>query len=454
MASPSKIEPLLDEVRARLRPTPSEQRLLARVQAEAVERLERALPSDVEIGLVGSGAKGTALRGNNELDLFLLFPDSYSVEQLRQVGLSCAQRAMRGLPTEKSYAQHPYLKAHLHGVKLDIVPSYKIEDIAARRSAVDRSQLHLLWVNPRLDARKRDDVRLLKQFAKALGVYGAQTRVEGFSGYLCELLILHHGSFSALLQSAQSWKHPVLDPAGHHLPSKARALFPDAPLVVIDPTDPARNVSAVVSRTSLYRFALAARAFLAQPSRAFFFKEKEIHGAARLRRLIAARGTATLLLAMPSPPLVEDVLWPQLRKTSNALAAALSANEFRLLGQYFYSDPDTCFILFETMEGALPAIRRAPGPPVWQANDVERFVRAHRRSSNVHVEHERVVAIAPRPARTPEQTLRAALRAPKHLGLPPAFLRALKAAKWGTALDLLRTPAGREVASDYFTRHL
>ncbi len=451
----ANLERLLDPIRHELRPGAQERAKLEQVENEIKSRLRKTVPADVEIGLVGSTAKGTALRGNHELDIFILMPKSWPLEEMQAKGLAWAKKAMRGVKTELNYAQHPYLKAYIDGVKADLVPSYKLANFEHLGSAVDRSQLHTIWVNARLNDEGRDDVRLLKAFFKAQGVYGAQTRVEGFSGYLCELLIINYGGFASCLRAMQAWKMPhALDPAHHHPEGAILKHFPNTPLVVVDPVDSNRNVAAVVSRTSMARAILAARSFMENPHRSFFFKEKEVHSPAKLRQIIRERGTHTLVLFMPAPPLVEDVLWPQLRKSAQSMVGLLERAEFRVFGHYFWSDNERAVILFEFMDKELPAVRRAAGPQVWLEKDVNAFLARHKKAHNLHVEHERVVAVARRECRTPKELLENAMKKPQKTGIPAPFVRAMKKRKWGVATDLLADEGLREVASDYFSRRL
>ena len=449
------LDRLLDPIRRELRPTHEEMARLETAERIINTRLKKVISPDVEIGLMGSAAKGTALRGNQELDIFMLMPKSWPLTDMQQKGLAWAKKAMKGLKTELNYAQHPYLKVHIDGIKIDLVPSYKLHNFEKLGSAVDRSQLHTVWVNTRLNEQGRDDVRLLKQFFKTLGVYGAQTRVEGFSGYLCELLIIHYGGFAPALEAMKDWKMPLaLDPAHHHPAAAVLKHFPNSPLVVIDPVDENRNVAAVVSRTSMSRAILASRAFLQSPDREFFFREKEVHSVSKLRAIIKARGTTTLVLFMPAPKCVEDILWPQLRKCAHSLIGVLARSEFRVFGHYFWSDGKRALILIELMEDGLPAVRRAAGPQVWLAKDVAAFISRHEKDANLHVEHERVVAIARREERTAKEVLERAMKKSERIGVPAQFVRAMRKKRWGTAQDLLADAALREVASDYFSRHV
>lgn len=444
---------MLEKVKLRIRPSRADAARAEKIRQFVVGRLEKVVPHDVEIGMMGSVAKGTNLATNRELDIFLLIPRKLTHEQMTKKGLAWAKKAMRGEKTEIGYANHPYLKAHKDGYKIDIVPSYKIENAERLGSAVDRSQLHTSYVNSHLNDSQKDEVRLLKQFAKTLGVYGAELKVEGFSGYLCEILIMQYGSFVGVLEAAAKWgKCPALDLQGLHPKTDLRKMF-DAPMIVIDPVDAKRNVSAVVSQTSLSRFIYAARAYLKKPSEEFFFREKEVHSAPKLRAIISSRDTKCLVIFFRSPELVEDILWPQLKKTATALAKAFERAEVRVFGHYFWSDGENALIMFELMDWKLPGVKRCAGPAIWLSKDVELFTKRHSDALNLHLEHERIVAVERRTLKTPELVLQLAVKEGESLGIPAKFLKALRNGKIGGANDLLRPPY-LEVASDYFTRRV
>lgn len=98
---------------------------------------------------------------------------------------------------------------------------------------------------------------------KNQGIYGAEIRVEGFSGYLCELLITHYDSFINLVKEAAKWEIPtIIDVESYHPKKDLTKVFTKAPMIVIDPVDKSRNVAAVVSSTSLSIFIFACRQFL------------------------------------------------------------------------------------------------------------------------------------------------------------------------------------------------
>ena len=147
--------------------------------------------------LVGSAAKDTFLSTSMDIDLFLLFPPSTPRETLASVGLSIGRAILHD--QEECFAEHPYLRGTYHGYKTEIVPAYHITSAAQKLSAVDRTPLHTAYVTTHLRDDQKPEVRLFKQFLKGIGCYGAEAEIEGFSGYLCEILILYYHSFHELV---------------------------------------------------------------------------------------------------------------------------------------------------------------------------------------------------------------------------------------------------------------
>ncbi|HQQ25676.1 MAG TPA: nucleotidyltransferase domain-containing protein, partial [Methanomassiliicoccales archaeon] len=174
---------LEEEVLRKLRPRAGTVRRLE----EAVERLKRSTDAsisrsglDLRTMLVGSVAKGTYV-GEPDIDLFVLFPEDVERKDLERVGLRIGQEVLGG---ETRYAEHPYTHGEMDGFEVDLVPCYEVKDASQIRSAVDRTPFHTRFVLSHLDDGKRDQVLLLKQFMKGIGVYGAEAKVQGFSGYL------------------------------------------------------------------------------------------------------------------------------------------------------------------------------------------------------------------------------------------------------------------------------
>ena len=120
------------------------------------------------------------------------------------------------------------------------------------------------------------EVRLLKKFMQGIDVYGAEIKVGGFSGYLCELLIMKYGSFAQTIGAfARYNQRVVIDIEGFYADreNELSLLFPE-PLVIVDPVDKGRNVASAVQPQKLYTFIGASRAFLKKPTEDFFYPPK------------------------------------------------------------------------------------------------------------------------------------------------------------------------------------
>lgn len=390
------MEEVLAKALARIKPSKAERQRDYAVADKVMHRLRRVLPKGITTELVGSIAKNTNLRGDRDIDVFLLFPKSYSRKSLETLGLRYAKKAIAPAKWRMHYAEHPYIKTSISGCDVELVPSYGIKRIEEMGTAVDRSPMHTRYVNARISEGMCDDVRLLKQFLKRLDVYGAELRVEGFSGYLCELLVLHHGSLAQLLRAAADWNAPVLCEEPHAQP-ELRERFKGAALVVIDPVDPERNVAAAVSETSLSRFIAASRAFLRSPSEEFFFGTAQAQSAAQMRSMMKARGTDFALLQFAAPDVVPDILWPQLKSTQRKINAVLQRQDFALLDSACFADAKRCALLFEFLVSRLPAAQRVAGPPVVFAQGVGEFVKRHAKAlSGPFIDGGRVVTMEKR----------------------------------------------------------
>jgi len=360
---------LEEEVLGSIRPTREETQQIKEVADRVISRIEAG--GQASAMLVGSVARGTWIHGDRDLDIFLLFDPSLPREELECRGLALAREiaASEAAGFREKYAEHPYINARICGFSVDLVPCYRVESASCIQSAVDRTPFHMAYIRERIRPFV-DDVILLKQFAKAGGIYGSDQMTEGFAGYLCELLVLHYGGFRPLLEAAAQWRPGVIiDPERH----RARD-FPE-PMVVVDPVDPCRNVSASVSLSRMCEFMELARGYLACPSRAFFFPQKRaqltIDEAAGL---LSSRGTFLYAIPLPTPPYIEDIVVPQLRKSLDALRAMLDRHGFFVNRADCEMHEDRSMLLFELLVDELPAVKRHAGPPVWNRVNAAKFV--------------------------------------------------------------------------------
>src|SRR5881398_2131182 len=352
-----------ERVLARIRPSPDEEARIETVVRELLERLRAKLKSkrwEAKPFLAGSVAKGTHLTGT-EIDVFVAFPPDLPRADLEERGLALGKILEKGT---HRYAEHPYTRGWYGGFEVEIVPCYRITDATQRMSAVDRTPLHVDYVLGHVKEGQTNEVRLLKAWAEEIGVYGAEAKVLGFSGYLCELLILKYASFRGVLDSSLSWRPGTVIV----LEGPPARTFTE-PLVVVDPVDPNRNVASAVGMEQMATFVHAARAYLQAPSERFFFpRPLKPLPLPKLRALARKRGAGLLAISIPAPTVTEDVLYPQLRKAHRSFADLLHRNAFQVFDSRFDVVGKEAVFLFELDVESLPRASRHEGPPVWVKN--------------------------------------------------------------------------------------
>lgn len=387
----NQFDEVCDKVLDRIEPTPAEQEqtlhlaeLLRRRVAVAIE--EAQLEASVEVG--GSVAKDTWLRGEADIDIFILFSQGLSKLQLGDLGLRIAKQAVAGHPTRERYAEHPYLEAFIDDLRVNIVPCFDAQP-GQWRSAADRSPHHTSYVNGRFgDANLRRATRLLKRFMKGIGVYGAEIRVGGFSGYLCELLIIHSQSFRKTIDDASQWRVGRFIDVAHHYQGRREEitrLF-DHPLIVIDPVDSHRNVAAAVSVNSFSRLVSATKLFTRNPSTRFFFPEdREPISPPAMEHHLKNLGYDVVFVAIESTGTVPDVLWGQLYKSANFLRRQLSQSGFTVITSAVWSDEVRTSLFAYALETRwLSRVRRHIGPPFDSGGALD-FLEKHTTSASTAI---------------------------------------------------------------------
>jgi tRNA nucleotidyltransferase (CCA-adding enzyme) len=356
-------------------------RLAEELNAKLVREAERS-GLQVEVRLDGSVAKDTWLKGDADIDIFLRVPTSLSRADLETRCLGVARRALKGYPIIERFAEHPYIETHFEKVRVNVVPCYDVPK-GEWRSATDRTPFHTEYVISHLDESQRKEVRLLKAFLKGVGVYGADVKVSGFSGMLCETLIMYYRSFTKTLEQAQSWKTPVTIDLERHYAGREREMLDlfEEPLIVIDPVDRGRNLGASISGRRLWEFVAAARAFSTKPSRSFFVPRKITPlGIQRFRQEMQRRGWNLLAVELGRVDVVVDVLWSQLYRTERALRNLLKQEGFNVTRSASWSnEQDLNVILLELENLTLPPMRKHLGPHVVRSQASELFLRKHLR---------------------------------------------------------------------------
>ncbi|MFI5412750.1 MAG: CCA tRNA nucleotidyltransferase [Candidatus Micrarchaeales archaeon] len=401
-----KIDAVLATVLPEVKPTEKEIERVTAYANEIMSRLKKIVPRDVEIISAGSVARGTQVRGTSDIDIFLLFPRSMSEETMEKKGVEIAKKIVAKHKNESfviKYSEHPYLKLILGdlGVNADIVPAFKITNSSQRISAVDRTQLHNVFMLENLTKSQKDDVRLLKAFLKSHGIYGSDSKTEGFSGYLCELLVYHFGSFVSLLAGISGIHLPVIiDPLHRATLTDKKDVVKtlikkfNKEFVVLDPTDENRNVAAVVSNESLARFVVVSRLFLGNPTLGLFYgpRYSDIYSKRKLTRLREELGLEIYTLYFKVPDIADDIIWQQIKRLGGSLNSILHRNGFNVI-MMFENVGSKEAILSLFVGNSKMGYSVAEGPSAFMEESAGKFMAAHSKALGMLFKDDRIVFI-------------------------------------------------------------
>lgn len=352
---------VLDQAKKFTIPTPKEQDMMKRLAEYSLQLVKEQAaksPDVVGVELGGSYAKGTWLQGDVDLDIFIKLKNETNEKTFESMGKKIGFDALKKFKPYVRYSDHPYVEASVKGTLVNVVPCYDVQ-AGQWRSAADRSSFHTKFILESLDQTKKDEVRLLKKFLTAMGIYGAEIAKEGFGGYVAEVLVLHYSSFLGVLEAASNF-------VPNQVIGNPTKKF-DTPLVIIDPIDSNRNLGTAISGESVSKFILAARSFLKKPSLSFF-KPKQLQP--NRKNL-----DTTIIIKFNYKARSPDIIWGQIKRATTAISGQLELAGFDVLRKSSVTD--------EKSEAAMIFLLRLPkiekfmikkGPEVLRRKESENFV--------------------------------------------------------------------------------
>ncbi|MDW7990020.1 MAG: CCA tRNA nucleotidyltransferase [Archaeoglobaceae archaeon] len=343
-------------------------------EVEKARRAEKAIKERFETlkldyMFVGSYARNTWLKENLEIDIFIFFTKDVTKKELKTKILEIGGKVLDEM--EIRFAEHPYAHGKVQGVNVDLVPCYKVKSVEEIISAVDRTPFHHEWLKDRVKG-KENEIRIFKQFLRANNIYGAEYKVKGFSGYLCELLIVFYGSFINCIKNATNWSRKTVIDVKNGVVKDGEIFF------VIDPVDEKRNVAANLSIDNLAKFIQISRDFLKKPSIEFFISKKRKIDAKKVSESLNLRGTELIAVEFEKPQIVEDNLYPQLERAGKKIFEALKREYFSPIRFGFFVNKKKCYLIFECEIRELSKITRKIGPIFEDEKNVEKFLNKER----------------------------------------------------------------------------
>jgi tRNA nucleotidyltransferase (CCA-adding enzyme) len=315
----------------------------------------------------GSFAKGTWIKDDADLDIFVKIDPSVDKVGFEKIGLTIGLQSLKKYKTRLRYSEHPYVEALVNDVRVNIVPCY---DVVRGKwmSAADRSPFHTEYIKSNLNVRTKQEVRLLKKFLKSVGIYGAQIAKGGLSGYVTEILILKYGSFLSTLHAIAdiSSKRQIISVC--EVDNDVLKTF-QSNIVIIDPVDPRRNLGSAISAESLGKFILASRAFIQRPSLDFFIQEKN------RKPKNSQLDSNLLIIEFKYKPRSPDIIWGQLKKTLKSVSKQLQLAHFNVIRSTCITDENGfAALVFLLQSVTLPSYIERLGPEVYRRKESANFI--------------------------------------------------------------------------------
>ncbi|MBT3985245.1 CCA tRNA nucleotidyltransferase [archaeon] len=307
----------------RIKPTPKEERELKKVFSEIKSKIKI---KDTKIIMGGSTAKGTYLKNNHDIDIYVRFGEK------KYAGLNISAMLKKKLKFEGLRVLHgsrDYFQFEYKGFDIEVVPLIEIKNAKDAHNITDISPLHVKWVKKHKNL--TDEIRLVKAFCKSNGLYGAESYIRGFSGYSLEILTIYYGGFEKMLKEVTKWKPKVIIdieryyPKGNVLEELNRSKK-TSPLILIDPVQATRNVTAVVGMDKFLLFKDLARKYLRAKKRDRFFVKNELN----LEKLKKKHKDLFVFEAVPFEG-KRDVVGAKLLKCYDYLFNKLKSNEFKVI---------------------------------------------------------------------------------------------------------------------------
>lgn len=369
------IDELVEEVRRLTTPDELEVKKAKRVAETVIESIKRnsfSSPFNPEVIAGGSFARDTWLPSEADIDIFLRYPLNASKTDLEQDSLKIAANTFGRENLIIRYAEHPYVETYVDGIRVNVVPCYNVEK-GRWLTAADRSPYHLEFMQKHLTYEQKSDVRVLKKFMKTAGVYGAEIKVGGFSGYMCEVLIFRFKTFKDLVTSASEWRTPVVI-TDEDLMEETKERFINDKLIITDPVDANRNLGKALSIKTFSRFIIACRSLIKNPKIEYFIERKE-----KTKRIDSPLLENVLAIHFKHKEMSVDILWGMLNHTVKSLTKHFGTHGFKIVRSLAVSnDKDESAFLFLFEGNSVPDYEIKNGPYVFEKENTDKFVSKNR----------------------------------------------------------------------------
>jgi len=251
-----------------------------RVYSDFSRDLEREIAKkkiDAQVFLGGSLAKGSLVKqAVYDIDVFVRFNRKYTDAKISEL-----LGKLLGASAKRVHGSRDYYQITQKTFLLEVIPVLAIDRPSEAENVTDLSFFHVRYLARKMkdNSSLAQEIMLAKSFTHAQGVYGAESYINGFSGYALELLLVYYKTFWHFVEEIARFdftkKKLIIDIEQDYktdasVLSEMNPSKTIGPIVLVDPTYKERNAVSGLSLETLTRFAKVCKAFIAKPSIDFF----------------------------------------------------------------------------------------------------------------------------------------------------------------------------------------
>ncbi len=276
-----KVNSVIKEVLEKINPSKEDLKFIKESLGEFKEKLERRIKENRINAIVfvgGSFAKGTLIKKKDyDIDIYIRFDIKYRNENLSKM----TESLLKNINHSVVHGSRDYFKIKIrHDIVFEVVPVLEVKNPKEAQNITDLSYFHVKYIRQKATDKISDDIKLAKVFCHANNAYGAESYINGFSGYALELLIYHYKSFSKFIEVVAKLKQrEIIDIDKLHKDKRTVMLDMNSaklksPIILVDPTYRQRNALAALSEETFLKFQKVCKDFLKNPSEKFFETKK------------------------------------------------------------------------------------------------------------------------------------------------------------------------------------
>ena len=263
----------------------------------------------------------------------------------------------------------------------EIIPVKKVGKPKDAENITDLSYSHVKYIKKRVKSEQLlNEIKLAKVFCYANNFYGAESYINGFSGYALELLVYYYKSFLKFIRAMSKIEtKTVIDIEKLHRNKQIVLMDLNSsklisPLILIDPTYKQRNVAAALSEETFKNFQKVCRNFLKNPSiKAFDLKEIDFD---KIKKYAQKKGFEFVLLEAKTDRQAGDIAGTKLLKFNKHLSEEIK-RFFEIKNKEFdYNETKTAKYFFAVKNKNEILVT---GPSVRDKKNVAKFKKKHKK---------------------------------------------------------------------------